>query len=89
MFKRSVKKALLNAINQSKRSRLMRLALVLWLIWVFISVILSAGILSFGIYFNDNETILMGFLLGLSFVPVGALLWFVAGSIRWILSPTE
>ena len=67
------------ALNQARTSRLMRVALVVWVAYAALAIVGSVALL-----FSDPASAAFG----LATIPLaGLFLWFIAGSVRWIFGP--
>ena len=76
------------AFAQSRSSRLMRLAIILWILWSVYALAMAALTAYFA--FTDDISLVWGFLALVASIPViGLALWFIAGAIRWVISPTS
>lgn len=74
------------ALEQAKSSRLMRVAVTLWVAWIFFAVaLLAVGFYALGT--GDEDGIYMIATSVISVPICGVALWFIAGAIRWVISP--
>ena len=72
------------ALDQARSSRLMRVAIVLWVVWCVIALFIGAVAMVEG-----GEFLAAVLFVLLSIPAVGVILWFLAGSLRWIVSPKD
>ncbi len=76
------------AFSQARSSRLMRVAIILWTLWSLYALAMAAMTAYFAL--TSDSSLIWGVLALLASIPLaGLILWFVAGCIRWIISPTS